>query len=95
MAILTHPVYGSEALRFCTKKTDKTRANITPRRLLVTHMTGSYVFVHVFCDSMWHSVNKSACIPKWFEIKFCVCVCARACNSCEHVYLKYLYLHLV
>ena len=40
MAILTHSVYGSKALRFCTKKTDKTRANITPMRLLVQHMPG-------------------------------------------------------
>ena len=40
MAILTHPMYGSEALRFCTKKKDETRANITPMRLLVQHMPG-------------------------------------------------------
>ena len=52
MAILRHPEYGSEALRFCTKETDIaraniTRANITPMRLLVKHMTGMYISVHI------------------------------------------------
>ena len=52
MAILRHPEYGSEALRFCTKETDTARANITPMRLLVKHMTGMYISLHILCFCM-------------------------------------------
>ena len=40
MAILTHGRYGNCALEFRTEETGKTKANITPMRLLVQHMTG-------------------------------------------------------
>ena len=41
MAILTHPKYGDEAWKFHTNETKFTKANITPMKLLVKHMTGN------------------------------------------------------
>ena len=50
MAILTHSEHGESALRFCTKKLDSTKANITPMRLLVEHMPG------ILCVC-WYTLN--------------------------------------
>ena len=54
MAILTHPVHGKSALKFCTERTEKTKPNITPMRLLVKHMIGVFIRVCVYvCIVFW------------------------------------------
>ena len=54
MAILTHPVHGKSALKFCTERTGKTKPNITPMRLLVKHMIGVFIRVCVYvCIVFW------------------------------------------
>lgn len=64
MAILTHPIHGEKALKFCTTKTDKTKANITPMRLLVQHMTGIFdcVTVYVCTCALFVYIHTHACV---------------------------------
>ena len=63
MAILTHPEHGKTALKFCTERTEKTKPNITPMRLLVKHMIGVFVCLCVYaclCLNWKFAVNRFA-----------------------------------